>query len=388
MVPTGVFGYFDDPEINEMQKFDPALAKEQLVGTPYEGGQNWPEITLYMRGSEEVFNSDLMANDIVAQLQENLGMNVNIQVWPGETWRPELFKNEFQLFWIRWWYDYPDPNNGYGDMFYSQKASGKRQAWSNAEFDDLARPIGAHGNRLDVQHGQSSPRFGELELAQPCRVARVGGQLAERREVVVLAVGIRVRGAHRHVSFLPVSAAAGRMVCVSDSLMIDADATRWAPSERDGLPLLVMLHGYGADEHDLFGLVPYLPDGIAVASVAAPLTPPWPSPGRSWYPIEGLDGRHPDGVTGAARALLRWLDAATEDAPKVALLGFSQGAAVSLQAMRLDSARFSAIVALSGYAVPDALPDDDGLRTSRPKVFWGRGTHDDVIPAALIAPSS
>jgi oligopeptide transport system substrate-binding protein len=137
MVPTGVFGYLDDPEIAEIQKFDPALAMEQLVGTPYEGGENWPEITMHMRGQEEVYNSDLMANDIVAQLQENLGMSVNIQVWPEASWRPELFKNEFQLVWIRWWYDYPDPNNGYGDMFYSQKASGKRQAWSNAEFDDL-----------------------------------------------------------------------------------------------------------------------------------------------------------------------------------------------------------------------------------------------------------
>src|SRR5215207_2161660 len=137
MVPAGVFGYIDDPEISAIQAFDPALAMEQLVGTPYEGGQNWPEITMHMRGQEEVYNSDLMANDIVAQLQENLGMHINIQVWPEASWRPELFKNEFQLVWIRWWYDYPDPNNGYGDMFYSQKASGKRQAWSNAEFDDL-----------------------------------------------------------------------------------------------------------------------------------------------------------------------------------------------------------------------------------------------------------
>jgi oligopeptide transport system substrate-binding protein len=137
MVPPGVYGFIDDPEINAIQAFDPALAMEQLVGTPYEGGQNWPEITMHMRGEEEIYNSDLMANDIVSQLQENLGMNVNIQVWPEASWRPELFKNEFQLVWIRWWYDYPDPNNGYGDMFYSQKASGKRQAWSNAEFDDL-----------------------------------------------------------------------------------------------------------------------------------------------------------------------------------------------------------------------------------------------------------
>jgi len=137
MVPTGVFGYIDDPEIAGIQAFDPAKAKELLVGTPYEGGQNWPEITMHMRGQEEDYNSDLMANDIVAQLQENLGMNINIQVWPEASWRPELFKNQFQLVWIRWWYDYPDPNNGYGDMFYSQKSSGKRQAWSNKDFDDL-----------------------------------------------------------------------------------------------------------------------------------------------------------------------------------------------------------------------------------------------------------
>jgi ABC-type oligopeptide transport system substrate-binding subunit len=137
MVPTGVFGYIDDPEINGIQAFDPAKAKEMLVGTPYEGGQNWPDITMHMLGQEEVYNSDLMANDIVAQLQENLGMNINIQVWPAASWRPELYKNQFQLVWIRWWYDYPDPNNGYGDMFYSQKSSGKRQAWSNKDFDDL-----------------------------------------------------------------------------------------------------------------------------------------------------------------------------------------------------------------------------------------------------------
>jgi oligopeptide transport system substrate-binding protein len=137
MVPTGVFGYIDDPEIAAIQAFDPEMAMELLVGTPYEGGQGWPEITMHMRGQEEHLNADIMANDIVAQLQENLGMNVNIQVWPEASWRPELFKNEFQLVWIRWWLDYPDPNNTYGDMFYSQKSSGKRQAWSNAEFDDL-----------------------------------------------------------------------------------------------------------------------------------------------------------------------------------------------------------------------------------------------------------
>ncbi|MBO9625353.1 MAG: alpha/beta fold hydrolase [Microbacterium sp.] len=151
------------------------------------------------------------------------------------------------------------------------------------------------------------------------------------------------------------------------------------------MPLLVLLHGYGADENDLFGLVPCLPDGIVTASVAAPLSPPWPMPGRSWYPIEGLDGRDPADVTAAAQALLRWLDRTAADAPSVALLGFSQGAAVALQALRIAPDRIGAVIALSGYVAPGAMPLDDRLAETPPPVFWGRGTHDDVIPAHLVA---
>lgn len=171
---------------------------------------------------------------------------------------------------------------------------------------------------------------------------------------------------------------------MSENLTIDDTATRWSTADRGRLPLLVLLHGYGADEHDLFGLVPYLPEGIAVASVAAPLAPPWPMPGRSWYAIEGLDGRSPEAVTVAAEALLRWLDDAAADAPSVALLGFSQGAAVSLQALRLAPERFGSVVALSGYVAPGELPNDEALTELRPLVFWGRGTHDDVIPPELV----
>lgn len=168
------------------------------------------------------------------------------------------------------------------------------------------------------------------------------------------------------------------------TVSIDPTATRWAPGERAEKPLLVLLHGYGADEHDLFGLVPYLPEGLAIASVAAPLTPPWPMPGRSWYPIDSLTTRDAAGITTAAEALLAWLDDEAADAASVALLGFSQGAAVSLQALRLAPERIAAVAALSGYAAPGALPNDEALREQRPPVFWGRGTHDDVIPAHLI----
>lgn len=174
---------------------------------------------------------------------------------------------------------------------------------------------------------------------------------------------------------------------MTDVPVLDASATLWA-RRSEGAPLLVLLHGYGADQHDLFGLVPYLPEAFQVAAVQAPLTPPFPSPGRSWYPIDGLDGRSPESTTRAARSLLNWLDSHAADASDVVLLGFSQGAAVSIQAMRLAPERFGAIVALSGYATPGALPDDDVLRDNPRPVFWGRGTNDDVIPAPLIAHTS
>ena len=137
MVPQGVFGFLDDPSLMEIQGYDPALAMQSLVGTDFEGGQNWPEINMWMRAEEEQYNADVMANDIVDQLKQNLGMDVKINPVPQSNFSPQLFENKWQLVFIRWWLDYPDPDNVYGDMFFSRKASGKRQAWSNDQFDDL-----------------------------------------------------------------------------------------------------------------------------------------------------------------------------------------------------------------------------------------------------------
>ena len=166
---------------------------------------------------------------------------------------------------------------------------------------------------------------------------------------------------------------------------LDSDAALWSvtAAERGERPLLLLLHGYGADERDLFGLTPYLPPEYVVASVRAPLAPPFPAPGYSWYPIEGLDSRDPVHVTDAASLVLDWLDVAAPDAV-VGLLGFSQGAAVALQALRLQPERFAFAVNLSGYVTPGSLPGDAALAERRPPVFWGRGTRDDVIPPFLV----
>jgi ABC-type oligopeptide transport system substrate-binding subunit len=154
-VPPGVFGFLDDPALAEIQKFDPAAAMDALKGTDFEGGKNWPAVTMYMRANEESYNADIMANDIVAQIKANIGLDIQIQAVPQTNFVAQLNELKWQLVFIRWWLDYPDPNNTYGDMFYSQKSSGKRQAWSNADFDDLVNQGKAEADptkRLDIYH--------------------------------------------------------------------------------------------------------------------------------------------------------------------------------------------------------------------------------------------
>lgn len=170
---------------------------------------------------------------------------------------------------------------------------------------------------------------------------------------------------------------------------IDPDSVLWGADHAAlaGRRLLVLLHGYGSDERDLFGLVPHLPGEFAIASVRAPLTPPWPAPGASWYPIEGLDGRDPGAITAAAERVVDWVDAVAPGI-RVGLLGFSQGGAVSLQAMRVSPERFDFAVCLAGYASPGSVVGDAALAKRRPPVFWGRGARDDVIPAPLVAHTS
>lgn len=163
---------------------------------------------------------------------------------------------------------------------------------------------------------------------------------------------------------------------------LDHDAVLWS-RDPGTAPLIVFLHGYGSDERDLFPLHEHLPDAYTYASVRAPLDPPFPLTGHSWYPIDSLESRDPAGITDAATRFLEWLGGV--DADHVGLIGFSQGGAVALQALRLDPDRIDFVANLSGYAAAGTAPGDDRLAESRPPVFWGRGTEDTVIPEAAIA---
>ena len=166
-------------------------------------------------------------------------------------------------------------------------------------------------------------------------------------------------------------------------MQIDSSAVLWSAPEREraGRPLLVLLHGYGSHEGDLFSLSPGLPLGPVIASLRAPLTA---GPGNSWFPLtfETPIAEHGTNADAAAQAVLDWLD--TTEHSSVGLLGFSQGGAVALQLLRLAPERFDYAVMLSGFVVGGSHVGDAALAQSTPPVFWGRGTLDQVIPPFAI----
>ena len=138
-IPPGLPGYVDAakyPKFLEIQKFDPKLAMASLQGSKYESGKNWPKITLTMRGDEGT-NPKAMAEAIQAMLAQHLKMNVELDILEQRVFRERLWKLDLQFIFIRWFADYPDPHNEYYDTLYSKLASGRRQAWSNAQFDTL-----------------------------------------------------------------------------------------------------------------------------------------------------------------------------------------------------------------------------------------------------------
>ncbi len=133
MIPPGFPGAVDDPKIKAVQRFDPKAAIAMLKGTPFEGGKNWPKITLSMR--DEGYGSKPLAEAVQAVLLEHLNMKTDLEVLEQRVFRERLWKHDLQFVWIRWFMDYPDPHNEYFDTFYGKKTAGKRQAWVNDAFD-------------------------------------------------------------------------------------------------------------------------------------------------------------------------------------------------------------------------------------------------------------
>ncbi|KAB1662199.1 esterase [Pseudoclavibacter chungangensis] len=173
----------------------------------------------------------------------------------------------------------------------------------------------------------------------------------------------------------------------------------------DGRPLVVVLHGFGSDDADVHAITDRLGTRPVFLSLRAPLAAPEPIPGAAWFPLRfasdgtvlgaGAGAEHDaaradvdEGATQAATDVLARIDgilAAEGVTPSsLAFVGFSQGGIVAMQALRLAPERVATTVLFSGLVVPAPLPGDAVLAERRPRILWGRGALDPVIPAAAV----
>jgi phospholipase/carboxylesterase len=145
----------------------------------------------------------------------------------------------------------------------------------------------------------------------------------------------------------------------------------------------VLLHGRGADEHDLHPLLDALDPERRLLGVTprGPLS--LPPGGAHWYRLGGLPTPEPSTFWPTFEATSAWLDSLPVPLERTVLGGFSQGGVMSwaLGLGRGADRRPAAIVALSCFMpVVDGLELDLSGLDGYP-VAIGHGTYDDVIPA-------
>lgn len=148
-------------------------------------------------------------------------------------------------------------------------------------------------------------------------------------------------------------------------------------------PLLLLLHGRGADEDDLVGVAEELDPRFAVISLRAPLQ--W-AVGYAWY--ENLPSGAPKtadlerGLALVRRTVEAEVARGDADPQRVFALGFSQGAVMVGATLLTGTVELAGGVMLSG-----ALPSAEGLNErldglAGRHVFLGHGRYDEVIPAS------
>jgi len=156
---------------------------------------------------------------------------------------------------------------------------------------------------------------------------------------------------------------------------------------KENAPLLIMCHGYGSDENDLFSFASELPEELFIISLRAPYAmQPY---GNAWYAInfDAEKGKWSDNVQArqSVDLIANFIDYASETYPvdknNVTLLGFSQGTILSLSVAMNYPEKLKNAVALSGYLNEDILPESiDKSKVSHLNIFSSHGYADQVIP--------
>lgn len=150
-------------------------------------------------------------------------------------------------------------------------------------------------------------------------------------------------------------------------------------------PLLVLLHGYGSNEQDLFSFAEELPNDFLIVSPQAPHT--MGAGSYAWYAInfDTINGKFSDlkQAKESINKIAIFMDELKEkyktNPDKTFLLGFSQGAILSYSLSFFYPNKVQNIIALSGYINTELLPKpiSKEIKTS---YYCSHGSVDKVLP--------
>ena len=155
----------------------------------------------------------------------------------------------------------------------------------------------------------------------------------------------------------------------------------------DKNPLLLLLHGYGSNEEDLFSFATELPEEYYVVSARAPYDMMYGS--YAWYAInfDADENKFSDiGQAQESREIIaNFIDELVAnyaiDSENVTLIGFSQGSILSYAVALSYPKKVQRLVAMSGYLNTEiAVNNFNENDFSNLKIFASHGTVDQVIP--------
>ncbi|NAW51439.1 phospholipase [Elizabethkingia argentiflava] len=150
--------------------------------------------------------------------------------------------------------------------------------------------------------------------------------------------------------------------------------------------VLVMLHGYGSNEEDLFNFTPNLPEDWFVISLRAPK--PTPYGGFSWFDID-LSGRDQfvdkNEAIESVKGILDFIHNIKQEyqlTTRTHIMGFSQGGILAYCIALSYPHLFDKIAILNAYPEPRILENisKDKRALSEMRFFISHGKEDAIIP--------
>lgn len=151
----------------------------------------------------------------------------------------------------------------------------------------------------------------------------------------------------------------------------------------NGNPILLLLHGRGADEKDLLGLAPYLDERLHIVSARAPFPFQW-GPGFAWYDIEEVGKPDKSKFPTSREMIVDLIDALQKEYEGARdgtfLLGFSMGAVMAFAVALAYPEKIRGVIAHSGYIAEGDNTNYKWEGAKNVEFFVAHGASDPVIP--------